>query len=401
MRAGRDRSRVPPSGTALDRNAWRRRRPLARLCATDKGGNDHGNTLRIAGPCSTGLGRGACLAAAAQNYPERPIRMIVSIAAGSLTDVIMRAAANELAPRLGQPVVIENRGGAAGIPGAQACAASAGDGYTICVVFHNQLSFNPVMFTNLPYDVDKDLVLITRLFFLIESLAVHPSINVNTVAELRTLAQSKRHEAQLGHARPGLGARAVPALDQQPVAHRHRRHSLSRRRPDGAGAGRERYPGRRRGLGQFSGTGRRRQDQAPRSVGAAPFAARAERDDVPGSRPRWLQAARLVGPCRAEGHAGGAGRPASTPSSCGCSAIRTSSPSSTSRRWLSAPTTPAEFAAFVKEDRVLRRKPRQAREHAGAGVQARRAVAPGSVVLPACPGRRCRYKTAATTLKEH
>ena len=51
--------------------------------------------------------------------------MIVSIAAGSLTDVIMRAAANELAPRLGQPVVIENRGGAAGIPGAQACAASA------------------------------------------------------------------------------------------------------------------------------------------------------------------------------------------------------------------------------------------------------------------------------------
>ena len=91
--------------------------------------------------------------------------MIVSIAAGSLTDVIMRAAANELSPRLGQPIVIENRGGAAGIPGGQACAQASGDGHTVCVVFHNQLSFNPVMFTNLPYDVDRDFVLITRLFF--------------------------------------------------------------------------------------------------------------------------------------------------------------------------------------------------------------------------------------------
>jgi tripartite-type tricarboxylate transporter receptor subunit TctC len=146
--------------------------------------------------------------ATAQNYPERPIRMIVSIAAGSLTDVIMRAAANELSPRLGQPIVIENRGGAAGIPGAQACAQSAGDGYTICVVFHNQLSFNPVMFTKLPYDVDKDMAPITRLFFLIESLAVHPSINVNTVTELRTLAQSNTKKLNWGT----LGQGSAPEL---------------------------------------------------------------------------------------------------------------------------------------------------------------------------------------------
>ena len=55
----------------------------------------------------------------AQTYPDRPIRMIVSIAAGSVTDVIMRAAAAELQPRLGQQLVIENRGGAAGIPAAR------------------------------------------------------------------------------------------------------------------------------------------------------------------------------------------------------------------------------------------------------------------------------------------
>jgi tripartite-type tricarboxylate transporter receptor subunit TctC len=148
------------------------------------------------------------LPAAAQTYPQKPIRMIVSIAAGSLTDVIMRAAANELTPRLGQPIVIENRGGAAGIPGAQACAQSAGDGHTLCVVFHNQLSFNPVMFTNLPYDVDKDLTLVTRLFFLIESLAVHPSLNMTTVAELKAMAQSKTRALNWGT----LGAGSAPEL---------------------------------------------------------------------------------------------------------------------------------------------------------------------------------------------
>jgi tripartite-type tricarboxylate transporter receptor subunit TctC len=150
----------------------------------------------------------ATLPANAQNYPEKPIRMIVSIAAGSLTDVIMRAAANELGPRLGQPIVIENRGGAAGIPGGQACAQSTGDGHTLCVVFHNQLSFNPVMFKNLPYDADRDLVLITRLFFLIESLAVHPSLNVKTVAELKALAQSKTLALNWGT----LGSGSAPEL---------------------------------------------------------------------------------------------------------------------------------------------------------------------------------------------
>jgi tripartite-type tricarboxylate transporter receptor subunit TctC len=146
--------------------------------------------------------------ATAQNYPNKPIKMIVSIAAGSLTDVIMRAAANELSPRLGQPVVIENRGGAAGIPGAQACAQAEGDGHTVCVVFHNQLSFNPLMFNNLPYDVDRDLSLVTRLFFLIESLAVHPSVGVNTVNDLKTLAQGKTRALNWGT----LGQGSAPEL---------------------------------------------------------------------------------------------------------------------------------------------------------------------------------------------
>jgi tripartite-type tricarboxylate transporter receptor subunit TctC len=146
--------------------------------------------------------------AGAQSYPDKPIRMIVSIAPGSLTDVIMRAAANELGPRLGQSIVIENRGGAAGIPAGQACAQSPPDGHTLCVIFHNQLSFNPVMFSNLPYDADRDFALITRLFFLIESLAVPSALPVASVAELKALAQSKKQPLNYGT----LGAGSAPEL---------------------------------------------------------------------------------------------------------------------------------------------------------------------------------------------
>lgn len=157
---------------------------------------------------ATGFASLLATPAGAQTYPDKPLRMIVSIAAGSLTDVIMRAAANELSPRLGQPIVIENRGGAAGIPAGQACAQANPDGLTLCVIFHNTLSFNPVMFNNLPYDADKDFTLVTRLFFLIESLAVHPSLNVKSVAELKSFAQSKARALNWGT----LGSGSAPEL---------------------------------------------------------------------------------------------------------------------------------------------------------------------------------------------
>ncbi len=129
--------------------------------------------------------------AVAQTYPAKPIRTIVSIAAGSVTDVIMRAAANELAPRLGQSLVIENNGGAAGILAAQQCAGATGDGYTICIVYHSQLSFNPHLFNKLPYDADKDFELITRLFFLIEGIAVSNASGVSSIAELKAAVAAK------------------------------------------------------------------------------------------------------------------------------------------------------------------------------------------------------------------
>ena len=135
----------------------------------------------------------ACFAftASAQNYPNKPIRVIVSIAAGSVTDVIMRAAAAELQSRLGQPLIIENVGGAAGILGGKNCAQAAPDGYNICVIYHSTLSFNPLLFSNLPYNAETDFVPIARLFFLVEGLFASSEINVKTVAEAKALAQSK------------------------------------------------------------------------------------------------------------------------------------------------------------------------------------------------------------------
>jgi tripartite-type tricarboxylate transporter receptor subunit TctC len=135
----------------------------------------------------------ACLAASAQaqTYPDRPIKLIVSIAAGSVTDVIMRAAALELMPRLGHPLIIENRGGASGINAAQTCALATPDGYTLCVIYHSTMSYNPLLFDNLPYDPDRDLVPVARLFFLNEGLFVSNAVAANSVADLKALAQAK------------------------------------------------------------------------------------------------------------------------------------------------------------------------------------------------------------------
>ena len=145
----------------------------------------------------------AASTAHAQTYPDKPIQMIVSIAAGSVTDVIMRAAANELQPRLKQTLVIENQGGAAGILGGQACARAAPDGYTICVIYHSTMSYNPLLFTKLPYNPDTDFAPIARLFFLTEGVFASTALGVNSVAELKAKAQSG---AALNYATLGEGS---------------------------------------------------------------------------------------------------------------------------------------------------------------------------------------------------
>lgn len=140
----------------------------------------------------------ASLPALAQNYPERPIRVILPIAPGSVSDVIARVAANELSPKFGQPVVIENRPGANFIIGAQACASAPPDGYTVCMVNNNSLSINPLIYNSLPYDAAKDFTPITNLYLLVEALAVSSNVGINSVAELQAMARAKPQALNFG-----------------------------------------------------------------------------------------------------------------------------------------------------------------------------------------------------------
>ena len=137
------------------------------------------------------------------SYPNKPIHILVPIAAGSVTDVVMRAAAQELTPRFGQAVLIENRPGASGIIGAEACAKAAPDGYTACAVYHATMSFNPLMFDKLPYDPQKDFVPVTNLYFVIEALMAPAALPANSVGELKALAIAKPGALNFGTLGPG------------------------------------------------------------------------------------------------------------------------------------------------------------------------------------------------------
>lgn len=151
----------------------------------------------------------ACLCSeATAAYPERPIRVIVPIALGSVTDVIMRKAAQPLAERLGQAVVIDNRPGASGIIGAEACAKAPPDGYTICAIYHATTSFNPIFFDRLPYDPDKDFSPITRLFFLVEGIAVSSATGAKSFDDMRSFARGHPGKVSFGT----LGDQSVQEL---------------------------------------------------------------------------------------------------------------------------------------------------------------------------------------------
>jgi len=137
---------------------------------------------------------GACLltgTAAAQTYPTRPVRVIVPLSAGAVTDVTLRAIGKEMAARSGQPWIIDNRPGAAMAIGAELCAKASPDGYTLCAVSSDTMSFNPALRTTLPYDPDRDFRPITNLFNVIEGVVGSGALAAGSIAELKALAASK------------------------------------------------------------------------------------------------------------------------------------------------------------------------------------------------------------------
>jgi tripartite-type tricarboxylate transporter receptor subunit TctC len=127
--------------------------------------------------------------AAAQNYPTKPIRMIAPIPPGSIVDVTGRAIGQYLAPVLGQAVVVENRVGANGTLGMEACSKSPGDGYTICIPDGNIMTLNPFAYTRIPYD-PLEFVNIVHIGDLEQSIVVQSTMPVKNMKELLDMARA-------------------------------------------------------------------------------------------------------------------------------------------------------------------------------------------------------------------
>ena len=155
------------------------------------------NTIRLA---TRALAATLCTAtslAFAQAYPTKPIRMIAPIPAGSIVDVTGRAIGQSLMPALGQPVVVENRVGANGTLGMEACSKSPGDGYTICIPDGNIMTINPFAYTKIPYD-PLEFVNIIHIGDLEQSIVVQSSMPVKNMKELIDLARANPSKVTWG-----------------------------------------------------------------------------------------------------------------------------------------------------------------------------------------------------------
>jgi tripartite-type tricarboxylate transporter receptor subunit TctC len=141
---------------------------------------------------------------AAQDWPTKPVRMIVPYAAGGLPDTMTRILGVRLGEAIGQQVVVENRGGAGGIAGTEAVAKSAPDGYTLLVADIGQVAINPHIYAKLPYDPLKDLTAVSLLGTTSLFLVANPSVPVSSFAELVALARSR--PGQLNYGSSGTGS---------------------------------------------------------------------------------------------------------------------------------------------------------------------------------------------------
>jgi len=130
--------------------------------------------------------------ATAQSYPERPLKILVGGAPGSVPDAMIRPIAEQLSVSLGQPVVVENKPGAAGIVAMQAMTRAAPDGYTLAVATMSQAVFNGYLFSKLPYDPERDLEPVATLVTGALVLAANPAFPANSLAELVKVASAGR-----------------------------------------------------------------------------------------------------------------------------------------------------------------------------------------------------------------
>jgi tripartite-type tricarboxylate transporter receptor subunit TctC len=138
------------------------------------------------------------------SFPQRPVRIVVPYTTGGSNDVIARLLAQQLQEAWGQPVVVENKPGAAGNIGASDIAKSAPDGHSLLLTNINIVSMNPVLIANMPFDPQKDFAPISLLGTTALALVVHPSVPANNVRELIDLA--RKGPGRLNYASSGNGS---------------------------------------------------------------------------------------------------------------------------------------------------------------------------------------------------
>ncbi|HEX7892402.1 MAG TPA: tripartite tricarboxylate transporter substrate binding protein [Ramlibacter sp.] len=156
---------------------------------------------RILGLLAATLVAGGAFAQGA--FPGKPIKMVVPFTAGSVTDIIGRTVAEQMAKGLGQPVIIENKPGAGGTIGAGLVAKSEADGYTI-LIHSSGHALNPAIYPNLPYDTVKDLTGVTPLAAVPNVMVVSPARGWKSVADV--VAAAKAKPGQMNYASAGTGS---------------------------------------------------------------------------------------------------------------------------------------------------------------------------------------------------
>jgi tripartite-type tricarboxylate transporter receptor subunit TctC len=157
---------------------------------------------------------GLCLAtgpAAAQDWPVKPVRIVVPFGAGSTPDVVARLIADHLQKKLGQPFIVENKPGASGNTGTDAVAKAAPDGSTIGISIGGPLAINTLLFSKLPYDPRTDIAAVTQLVTQPSALAVNSDVKVNSVAEL--VALLKREPGKYNYGSIGNGSLSHLAME--------------------------------------------------------------------------------------------------------------------------------------------------------------------------------------------
>ena len=141
--------------------------------------------------------------AAAQDYPNRPITLVVPFPPGGSTTIVARIVADKMSELLGQSIVVDNRGGAGGTVASRAVSKSAPDGYTILLGYTGTLAIAPTLYGNVGYDPRKDFEPIGRIGTAPNTLVVHPSTPVHSVADL--VAYAKANPGKLNYGSAGVG----------------------------------------------------------------------------------------------------------------------------------------------------------------------------------------------------